>query len=1013
MPKCPTHFLAAFFFSLFFGLRAFGQISAPHNGTPPSKSAAYGIKNATIIFEDGKTIENGSMLIEDNKIAKIGTKVSFPEGTMVYDYIGKTILAAFVELSSNDGVIEKHNHKPSSLPFPQFLSNKLGPYYWNESIASENNVLDAFNFEDSQNRLEQMGFGFVVPNNESGVARGFSPLIALGADTQEGMVLQTKIAAFFSLEKGNSAQTYPSSQMGAIALLRQAILDAQWYEKSKKLPLNYSLSALAEQLQGKMIFEAQDKLEVLRIAKILAEFDLKAVLRCGGDEYQRMEQIKNLKHDFILPLRYPEAIDVSNPFIAKEIPLHLMKHWEMASYNAYAFHKNKLNFALTSKGLKSHDDFWKAIHKTIQSGLPWEVAYAALTCAPANMLGLENQIGCLKEGTWASFSVYSDNPFLSDQSELLETWHLGKRKILKNKHSVDLRGNFNLNLNGNFYTLYIKGSVAKPDAQTTKGTDILEKNAKDVLECTLIFDGIHVTLSFKNNEGVYLLNGQFYPKLGTIEGQGLSPDGSQIKWTAVRHKSFEDKKNDVAKSAMDSTKLNKLWFPNLAYGEDSVKTHNNYLIRNATIWTGEKDGVIENGDVLVQNGKIKHVGKGTFNVPKNTLVIDAKGKFVTAGIIDEHSHIAISKGVNESGLSVTAEVSIGSVINPDDINIYRQLAGGVTCSQLLHGSANCIGGQSAIIKLKWGYDAEGLLLENAPKFIKFALGENVKQSGWGDFNVTRFPQTRMGVEQVYFDAFYQAKHYAAEWEDRKKKKTPVRRDLRLEALAEILKSERHITCHSYVQSEINMLMQVADSMGFKVNTFTHILEGYKLIPQMAKHGAGGSTFSDWWAYKYEVIDAIPHNACLMSAGGVVTAINSDDAEMGRRLNQEAAKGVKYGGMSEQDAWLMVTLNPAKLLRLDDRMGSIKVGKDADLVIWSENPLSVNAICEQSFIDGILFYDLRKQEALRKRNDKEKARLIALMLDAAKKGEATTTYILKRQPLYHCDTEEHHTHHHGH
>jgi imidazolonepropionase-like amidohydrolase len=451
----------------------------------------------------------------------------------------------------------------------------------------------------------------------------------------------------------------------------------------------------------------------------------------------------------------------------------------------------------------------------------------------------------------------------------------------------------------------------------------------------------------------------------------------------------------------------------MAYGLDSIRKHNNYLIRNATIWTGEKEGVIENGDILVQNGKIKYVGKGTFNVPRNTKVIDAKGKVVTAGIIDEHSHICISKGVNESGLSITSEVSIETVVNPEDINMYRQLAGGVTCAQLLHGSANAIGGQSAIIKLRWGYDAEGILLENAPKFIKFALGENVKQSNWGDHNVTRFPQTRMGVEQVFYDAFYQAKHYLEEWEDRKKKKSTFRRDLRLEALAEILQGQRNITCHSYVQSEVNMLMKVADSMGFKVKIFTHILEGYKLIPQLVKHGAGGSTFSDWWAYKYEVIDAIPHNACLMNKGGVVTGINSDDPEMGRRLNQEAAKGLKYGGMSEQEAWLMVTLNPAKLLNLDDRMGSIKVGKDADLVIWSENPLSINAVCEQTFIDGVLFYDIREQEMLRKRNEKERARIIASMLEATKNGEPTTTYILKRQPLYHCDTEEHHTHSHGH
>jgi imidazolonepropionase-like amidohydrolase len=998
---------------LLFACTALAQISSPHNGAPPSKSRFYGIKNATIILEDGEILENASLLIEDHRISKIGSKVSFPDGTTVYDYTGKTILAAFVELSSDDGVLEKHNHKEGRSTFPQFLSNKLGPYYWNESIAAENSLLDAFNFEDKQSRLEQMGFGFVVPNSGDGIARGWSPLIAIGADNREGMVLHTKIASFFSLEKGSSRQTYPSSQMGAIALIRQAFIDAQWYEKTKNLPLNYSLAALAEQLKGKIIFEAQDKLEVLRISKILEEFDLKGIIRCGGDEYQRMDQIKKLKHDFILPLCYPEAIDVSNPFIAKEIPLQLLKHWELAPYNAYAFHRNKLNFALSGKGIKSSEEFWKAVRKTILSGLPWEIAYAALTHTPANMLGVDNQIGSLKEGVWASFNVYSDNPFLSEKAELLESWQLGKRKIHKEKNLIDIRGNFNINLNGTLYTMFVKGSLSKPSAQLSKGADIQEKNVKDLLDANLNFDGNNVTISFKNGEGAYLLNGQFYSKLGTIEGNGIAPDGSKIKWTAIRHKNFEEKKPENVRSEFDTAKLSKLWYPNMAYGLDSIRKHNNYLIRNATIWTGEKEGVIENGDILVQNGKIKYVGKGTFNVPRNTKVIDAKGKVVTAGIIDEHSHICISKGVNESGLSITSEVSIETVVNPEDINMYRQLAGGVTCAQLLHGSANAIGGQSAIIKFRWGYDAEGILLENAPKFIKFALGENVKQSNWGDHNVTRFPQSRMGVEQVFYDAFYQAKHYLEEWEDRKKKKSTFRRDLRLEALAEILQGQRNITCHSYVQSEVNMLMKVADSMGFKVKIFTHILEGYKLIPQLVKHGAGGSTFSDWWAYKYEVIDAIPHNACLMNKGGVVTGINSDDPEMGRRLNQEAAKGLKYGGMSEQEAWLMVTLNPAKLLNLDDRMGSIKVGKDADLVIWSENPLSINAVCEQTFIDGVLFYDIREQEMLRKRNEKERARIIASMLEATKNGEPTTTYILKRQPLYHCDTEEHHTHSHGH
>jgi imidazolonepropionase-like amidohydrolase len=344
-------------------------------------------------------------------------------------------------------------------------------------------------------------------------------------------------------------------------------------------------------------------------------------------------------------------------------------------------------------------------------------------------------------------------------------------------------------------------------------------------------------------------------------------------------------------------------------------------------------------------------------------------------------------------------------VNPDDINIYRQLAGGVTAAQLLHGSANPIGGCSGLIKLKWGSSPEEMLIPNAPKFIKCALGENVKQSNWGDYSTSRFPQTRMGVEQVFYDAFYRARAYKAEWEAYNNHQTlvPPRRDLELDVLVEIMDSQRFVTCHSYVQSEINMLMHVADSMGFHINTFTHILEGYKVADKMKKHGVGGSTFSDWWAYKFEVNDAIPYNAKLMADQGVIVSINSDDAEMGRRLNQEAAKSIKYGGMSEEDALKMVTLNPAKILHLDDRMGSVKVGKDADLVLWSDNPLSIKAKVQFTMVDGVILYDASKDQSRNERNEVERARIIAKMLNANENGEKTTPFVKKPRRHYHCDT----------
>jgi len=362
--------------------------------------------------------------------------------------------------------------------------------------------------------------------------------------------------------------------------------------------------------------------------------------------------------------------------------------------------------------------------------------------------------------------------------------------------------------------------------------------------------------------------------------------------------------------------------------------------------------------------------------------------------------------VNEGTQASSAEVRIGDVISSEDVNIYGPMAGGVVAAQLLHGSANPIGGQSGIVKFRWGKSPEEMKIKYAPGFIKFALGENVKQSNWGDDQTQRFPQTRMGVEQVYYDYFTREKEYEQDFKNydpKKKDAVPPRRDLEMDALVEVLHSKRFITCHSYVQSEINMLMHVADSMGFKINTFTHVLEGYKVADKMKAHGAGGSTFSDWWAYKFEVNDAIPYNAAIMNKMGIVTAINSDDAAMGRRLNQEAAKTMKYGGVSQEDALKMVTLNPAKLLHLDEHTGSIKKGKDADIVIWSDYPLSVYAKPEMTFVDGVPYFDLQRDKRLREAIKKERNRLIQKMIKAKQAGEETQKVEKKDEQLYDCET----------
>jgi imidazolonepropionase-like amidohydrolase len=528
------------------------------------------------------------------------------------------------------------------------------------------------------------------------------------------------------------------------------------------------------------------------------------------------------------------------------------------------------------------------------------------------------------------------------------------------------------------------------------------------VKCKISNQDISLEFNFveSNESKPYLLTGKILGNGSIWEGDVLYPDGSWGQWSVIRRNKFRDTTQKV--QSLPST-LPNIWFPNMAYGNEHPLKPVSVVFENVNIWTNEAEGNIDRGFVVVEGGKIAFVGKNKPYFPPGAQVIDGSSMHLTSGIIDEHSHIAISRGVNEGGQSVSAEVSIGDVVYPEDISIYRQLAGGVTAAQLLHGSANAIGGQSALIKLKWGAMPETMKIENAPGFIKCALGENVKQSNWGDRNVVRFPQTRMGVEQVFYDAFYRAKKYRSSWDEFLKNKAsdpalkPPRKDLELEVLLEILDGKRFITCHSYVQSEVNMLMKVADSMGFKVNTFTHILEGYKVADKMKQHGVGGSTFADWWAYKFEVNEAIPYNAALMHQQGLVVAINSDDAEMGRRLNQEAAKTVKYGGLSEVEAWKTVTLNPAKLLHLDHRMGSIAVGKDADLVLWNDHPLSINARVKLTMIEGVIYFDEVKDLELQSRNKMEKMRIIALMNSKSSTSPVKQPFFKKSKRFYHCDT----------
>ncbi len=623
----------------------------------------------------------------------------------------------------------------------------------------------------------------------------------------------------------------------------------------------------------------------------------------------------------------------------------------------------------------------------MEYGLPEDAALAALTTVPAQTIGQSGKLGVLKEGAWANFIITSGDYF-EKKTTIYENWIQGKKKILESMDVTNITGDYKLSLNGKDYTLKISGEATKPKAEVTMG------DTKIGSKLTFEDNWINLLLSSPDTTKTDFsrLVANVPSKSDRISGKAILPNGKETSFTAVKTSS-EEKDKDAKEKEPDLHEIVPVTYPNKAYGFKDLPKQQDILFKNATVWTSEENAVLENTDVLVKDGKIAKIGKD-LNAGR-AKVFDATGKYLTAGIIDEHSHIAASS-INEAGHNSSAEVQMEDVVDPTDIAIYRDLAGGVTTVQLLHGSANPIGGQSAILKMKWGKSANEMIFDKAAPFIKFALGENVKQSNWDSHS--RFPQTRMGVEQVYIDYFSRAKAYETE----KKNNPNFRKDLEMETLVQILNGERFITCHSYVQSEINMLMKVAEQFDFRINTFTHILEGYKVADKMKEHGVGASTFSDWWAYKYEVNDAIPYNASIMNEVGLTVAINSDDAEMSRRLNQEAAKSVKYGGMSETDAWKMVTLNPAKLLHIDDYVGSIKEGKMADLVLWNANPLSIYARPEKTMIEGVVYFDTERDQQLRERIEQERNELISQMLKAKNSGVKTQPVMKKEKERVHCD-----------
>ena len=971
---------------LFFGLvKARSQEYFPINsGVKTYKDKSIAFKNARIFITPKRIINNGTLLIKEGKVVNVGKNIAIPKGTHVIDLKNKSIYPSFIDVYSEFG-IKKPKQSFNFRENPQYDATRKD-YYWNDHIRPDINAFDEFVFDKKEaSKLLKQGFGVVNTHVDDGIMQGSGVLVTLNTkSTKAHRILSKRSGNYLSFSKSKSKQVYPTSKMGAMALIRQAYLDAQWYEEGHIQTTDLALEALNNNRNLTQIFKAGDYLNSLRADKIGDEFGIQYVILGGGDEYERIKDIKKSNATFIIPLNYRKPYDVTDIELTKKISLRDLRKWNQEPSNPGVLQKNNIQFATTLYKLKSLDDFYLNIRKAINFGLDKTVALESLTTIPSQILK-NPYIGNLNIGSHANFIICSGDLF-DKKTTLYENWIQGTKHIINPMNSIDIIGEYTLTIDDKEYKMHISQKEGKYQAS------IKRENQK--IKANFSFKNNWIQLTINDKNSFSRITAKVSNTSSKLEGSGIDHNGNQINWQAIKQKKEKTKKSTENKKAPEVFPSS---YPNVGFGNYTIPKQETILIKNTTIWTSENNKVLKNSDLLISDGKISKLGKNLSSTKAK--IIDGTNKYLTAGIIDEHSHIAAS-AINEAGHNSSAEVTIEDVINPDDINIYRNIAGGVTSIQILHGSANPIGGRSAIIKLKWGESADKLLYKNSPKFIKFALGENVKQSNWGDHNTSRFPQTRMGVEQVYIDYFQRAKEY----DNAKKSGKPYRKDIELEALAEILNKQRFISCHSYVQSEINMLMKVAEKFNFNINTFTHILEGYKIADKMKEHGVGGSTFSDWWAYKYEVNDAIPYNAAIMHNQGITVAINSDDPEMSRRLNQEAAKTMKYGNLSEQEAWNTITINPAKLLHLDKRTGSIKVGKDADVVLWSDNPLSIFAKVEKTIIEGAIFFDIQKDRLKREELKEERTKLINLMLQEKIKGSPTQNPSKKIKKLFHCDTQ---------
>ncbi len=954
----------------------------PVQGMRDNGTGYHALVGARVVTGPGQVLDDATIVIRDGLVQAVGRGMEAPAGARVWDLDGLTVYPGFIDAHADldmDAVPE---------------GGDIGPTHWNPQVrawfSTTRNLADD---EDRRAALRSQGFGTALVVPKEGIFRGTASVVNLGDEGVRERVLRPDVAQAIGFQRSfDLGGSYPNSAMGTIALMKQTLMDAEWYQRAWDayessgrafLPPETSeaLAALEDAVDGgqPVIFETGGEEEYLRAHSLSTEFGLTPWFRGSGLEYRLIDVLRGRSDPLVVPLDFPDAPDVGHPGAALDASVADLRHWYLAPTNPAQLADAGVRFAITSDGLSSLNEFLPNLRIAVARGLATDDALAALTTTPASWLGIDRTHGTIAEGKVANLIV-SEGDLFTEQATVRDVWVQGRVYGVTRPAQIDPRGTWQIASDDQWgfdADLVLEGPLNRLrgylDVGST-GPELPGGARIDLASASAVAETGRIEARFNGEalgyQGMALLSGsvqgdEFY-------GWTSLPNGADPSFRGTRTEEFEGPSRGTV--AMDVPEIDLPFIrPMMDYGRTSIPEQPAaVVVRNATVWTQGPQGMLEGADLLVRAGRVEAVGMN-LDAPGGAVEIDATGKHVTPGMIDPHIHSGVS-AVNESGFAIVPEVRMGDVVTHNNIWMYRQVAGGLTTAHIKHGSANPIGGENVFVKMRWGSLPDDLKLENAPRTVKFALGENPKR------RQGRYPDTRMGTQEIIRDHFMAARDYEREWQQWEEtgEGLPPRRDLRMEAILDILGQELLISSHGYRADEFLALVRLAEEFGFRVQTLQHGVEAYKIAPELAESGVAAVVWSDWGAFKLEAYDATIYNARILIEAGVVTSLHSDNSEIASRMNWEAGKLLRTGLTPEQ-ALSTVTNQAAEAIAIHDRVGSLEAGKDGDFVIWSGDPLSQFTRAEQTWIDGRRYFSLEEDAAMREQIAQERTQLIQAIL----------------------------------